>query len=116
MTTMPLSFKLALPFVALFGLAACTPMPATDAPPTLHDTVMPTSGIAGLTTREPTLFCQADRYTPYLGQPGSVIPGLGVDRTHLVVEFRGIEPQDYDPNRIIFRLDAAGNISEIDCG
>ena len=114
MTTKPLSLNLALPFVALFGIAACTPMPAASPPP--QEVITPVSGIAGLTTREPTLFCKADRYTPYLGQPGSVIAQLGVPQPYRVIEHRGLSPQDYDPNRIIIRLDAAGNISEVDCG
>ncbi|WP_176562612.1 hypothetical protein [Paracoccus liaowanqingii] len=45
-----------------------------------------------------------------------MIPTLGLTRSFRVVEFRGIEPQDYDPNRIVFRLDATGTITQIDCG
>lgn len=116
MTIKPLSFKFSLPLVAIFGLAACTPMPAAEAPLPPQEVVAPASGIAGLTTREPTLFCKADSYTSHLGQSGTIIPHLGINRPYRVVEFRGIEPQDYDPNRIIFRLDAAGNITNIDCG
>ena len=51
-----------------------------------------------------------------VGQPGSVIPTLGITRQYRVVEYRGIEPQEYDPLRIVFRLDAAGNIQAVDCG
>ena len=47
---------------------------------------------------------------------GSVIPTLGVTRQYRIVEYRGIEPQEYDPLRIVFRLDAAGNIQAVDCG
>jgi hypothetical protein len=32
------------------------------------------------------------------------------------VEFRGIEPQEYNPQRIVFRLDQFGNVYNIDCG
>ncbi|MGR3450937.1 MAG: hypothetical protein ACU0HS_10865 [Paracoccus sp. (in: a-proteobacteria)] len=51
-----------------------------------------------------------------MGQPSSAIAGLGLTKTYRVVEYRGIEPQDYDPNRIVFRLDAAGIITKVDCG
>lgn len=114
MLTKPLTFA-ALPLLAVFGLAACAPAPAIDPLPP-QEVITPATGIVGLTTREPTLFCKAETYVPYLGQPGSTIPMLGVDRAYRVVEYRGIEPQDYDPNRVIFRLDAAGNIANIDCG
>ncbi|CAM3560257.1 Peptidase inhibitor I78 family protein [Paracoccus nototheniae] len=75
----------------------------------------PVSGIAGLTERQPDL-CKASEQASRVGQPGSVIPTLGLTRTYRIVEFRGIEPQDYDPNRLVFRLDAAGIITKIDCG
>ena len=32
------------------------------------------------------------------------------------IEYRGIVPQDYNPDRIVFRLDATGTITQIDCG
>lgn len=82
--------------------------PVGDAPP-------PATGIAGLTERQPDL-CGAKAYASAVGQPGSSIPGLGVTKTYRVVEYRGIEPQQYDPNRIVFRLDASGTITTIDCG
>lgn len=73
------------------------------------------TGIAGLQERRPDL-CGAETYRSSVSQPGSTIPGLGITRSYRVVDYRGIEPQNYDPNRIVFRLDAAGNISNIDCG
>ncbi len=75
----------------------------------------PVAGTSGLQERQPDL-CGAKQYTTALGQPGSMIPSLGVTKAYRVVEFRGIEPQNYDPNRIVFRLDAAGNIQNVDCG
>ena len=51
-----------------------------------------------------------------VGQPGAVIPTLGITKELRVVEFRGIEPQEYDSLRIVFRLDQSGNIYNIDCG
>lgn len=77
--------------------------------------VAPIDGVSGLESREPDA-CHAKNYTSALGQPGAIIPTLGVTRTYRVVEYRGIEPQEYDPLRIVFRLDAAGNIYNIDCG
>lgn len=115
MTIMPLSLKLALSALVVAGLSACAPVPAPDPLP-VPDVVIPAPGVAGLTTREPTLFCKAETYTPYIGQPAGVIAGLGIDRAYRVIEYRGIAPQDYDPNRILFNLDAAGNIASIDCG
>lgn len=75
----------------------------------------PVRGISGLTERQPDL-CKASEQARAVGQPASVIPTLGLTRSFRVVEFRGIEPQDYDPNRIVFRLDATGTITQIDCG
>ncbi|TWI28054.1 hypothetical protein [Paracoccus sulfuroxidans] len=109
--------------LALVPLAACVapqaqqypvePVPAVQ--PVVAAPVSPVAGFGGLQSREPDA-CHAKDYTSALGQPGTVIPGLGVTRQYRVVEYRGIEPQEYDPLRIVFRLDAAGNIYNIDCG
>ncbi|MBU3029641.1 hypothetical protein [Paracoccus marinaquae] len=109
-----------LPLAAIAAaLAGCAPVPAPVPVATLPAVVppppTPTEGISGLEERQPDL-CKAKDYVPYLGQPGSVIPTLGITRDHRVVEYRGIESQEYDPNRIVFRLDASGNIYNIDCG
>lgn len=109
-----------LPLIASAALlSACMPAPA-PAPAPLPvvepvPAVLPVEGVAGLESRQPDL-CGAKAYVPYLSQPGSVIPQLGVTKEYRVVEYRGIEPQEYNPNRIVFRLDAAGNIYNIDCG
>ena len=84
-------------------------------PPIGDAAVAPLPSASGLQERQPDL-CGAKNYVAYLGQPGAVIPTLGVTKAYRVVEFRGIEPQNYDPQRIVFRLDAAGNIQNIDCG
>lgn len=76
---------------------------------------LPTAADDGLQERKPDL-CKAATYAPYVGQPGSVIPTLGISRDYRIVEYRGIEPQNYDPNRIVFRLDDMGAISGVDCG
>lgn len=94
---------------------APVPTPAAPFPAPLPDAPAPASGIAGLTERNPDL-CKASTYASSLGQPGSTIPGLGLPGEYRVVEYRGIEPQDYNPDRIVFRLDATGTITKIDCG
>lgn len=101
-------------------LAGCMPAPQPAPTPDVVAAAaplppVPTEGIAGLEERQPDL-CGAKQYVPYLSQPGSVIPSLGIAKEYRVVEYRGIEPQDYNPQRIVFRLDASGNIYNIDCG
>ncbi len=88
------------------------PLPVAAPPPV---EVLPATGISGLEERQPDL-CGARDYTHALSQPGSIIPTLGIAKEYRVVEFRGIEPQEYKPYRIVFRLDASGNIYNIDCG
>lgn len=103
---------------AIAPLAACAPAtaPAPEpVPAAVVAPITPVQGISGLQDREPDL-CKASEFVPYLSQPGGTIPTLGITKPYRVVEYRGIEPQDYDPNRIVFRLDAAGNIYNIDCG
>lgn len=106
--------------LAAATLTACAPAPA-PAPepvsPLAQAAVEPVAatGITGLQSREPDA-CHAKSYTAALGQPASVIPTLGITREYRVVEYRGIEPQEYNSLRIVFRLDAAGRIQNIDCG
>ena len=120
-----IQMKFLLPAVAAASvLAGCMPaaapqpvpatagLPSAALPPV---EVLPASGISGLEERQPDL-CGARNYVGYLSQPGSVIPTLGIAGDYRVVEFRGIEPQEYKPQRIVFRLDASGNIYNIDCG
>lgn len=73
------------------------------------------SGVAGLQSREPDA-CHAADYRRHIGQPGSVIPTLGISRPYRVAEYRGIEPEEYNALRIAFQLDAAGNIQSVTCG
>lgn len=117
--------KALIALLAILPLAGCMaprpydqiynqPVPAVD-PVMPVPTVAPVAGISGLQAREPDA-CHAKDYSHALGRPGSVIPTLGITRTYNVVEYRGIESQEYDPLRIVFRLDQAGNITNIDCG
>lgn len=95
-------------------MPAPAPIPAPVIDP-MANAPTATSGISGLEERTPDL-CGAKNYTSSLSQPGSVIPTLGITKDYRVVEYRGIEPQDYNPNRIVFRLDSSNVITNIDCG
>lgn len=110
---------LILPLIASAALlSACMPAPAPVPEPMPLPVVQPiasVAGVAGLESREPDL-CKAKDYTRALSQPGSIIPTLGITKEYRVVEYRGIEPQEYNPQRIVFRLDAAGNVQNVDCG
>ncbi|MDQ1900260.1 hypothetical protein RAH32_07370 [Paracoccus sp. WLY502] len=113
-----------LPLIAAATLvSACmapapapAPMPAPAPVAYVPPAPEPVVGVAGLTERKPDLCGATKNYASTVGQPGSVIPTLGITKDYRVVEYRGIEPQEYDPNRIVFRLDAAGIITNVDCG
>ncbi|MFD1796527.1 hypothetical protein FQV27_13660 [Paracoccus aurantiacus] len=110
------TFRLIAPLAAVAALAGCMAGPAAQEPvqpPGIEP--LPTAADDGLQERKPDL-CKSSTYANYVGQPGSVIPTLGISKEYRIVEYRGIEPQNYDPNRMVFRLDAAGNISGVDCG
>lgn len=102
-------------------LSGCMAAPMTAEPDVPYNpplggvAVAPVAGVSGLEERQPDL-CGAKNYTSALGQPASIIPTLGLTKEYRIVEFRGIEPQNYIPNRIVFRLDAGGLIQNIDCG
>ncbi|MDP3860273.1 MAG: hypothetical protein Q8Q63_01660 [Phaeovulum sp.] len=112
-------------FAALLVLAGCVaapevpPMALSSEPVTVTPLAgaiaAPTIAAPGLEAKEPDL-CHAIDYVPYLSKPGAVIETLGITRPYRVVTWRGIEPQEYVAGRIVFRLDAAGNIFNIDCG
>ena len=117
---MPTQFRLIASFAAICALAGCMSGPrgaagGSDIVQPAGIEALPVSADDGLVERKPDL-CKASLYETQVGQPGSVIPTLGITRTYRVVEFRGIEPQEYDPNRVVFRLDGQGLISGVDCG
>lgn len=68
-----------------------------------------------LVEREPDL-CNVADYQTYVGQPGSIVPTLGITRIYRVVEFGGIVSQEYNPGRINFWLAPTGEIARIGCG
>lgn len=107
--------KALLALFVVTPLAGCMAPQARIEPVAPVPVVAPVAGISGLQAREPDL-CNASNYRSVLGQHGSMISGLGISGEYRVVEFRGIEPQEYKPARIVFRLDQAGNISNVDCG
>ncbi|WP_372840530.1 hypothetical protein [Phaeovulum sp.] len=93
-----------------------TPLAGTQAPDSAASPIAaPTIAAPGLESREPDL-CRAIDYVPYLGKPGALIDTLALTQPYRIVPWRGIEPQEYVAGRIVFRLDAAGNIYNIDCG
>lgn len=104
--------------VSLGLLAGCQSTTENSAPtdpvPVPHMTPA-VSQEGALEQREPDT-CHAKDQVSVLGQPASVIPTLGITRPINVVEWRGIEPQEYNPQRIVFRLDQTGKIFNIDCG
>ncbi len=110
--------KVSLPLLLALSLAACGPrpedLPPEDVTPAPFMTA-PVSQLGALEERAPDT-CHAADYVSALGQPGTIIPTLGITRPVNVVEWRGIEPQEYNAQRIVFRLDAKGNIFNIDCG
>ncbi|KFI25583.1 hypothetical protein [Paenirhodobacter enshiensis] len=60
--------------------------------------------------------CGNKKYSALLGQPGAAIQAAHISQPVSVVEWRGIEPQIYNPERVVFRLDQNGNVFNIDCG
>lgn len=106
------------PLAIALALGACTRgAPAANDMPVQPPGIeaLPTVADDGLQERKPDL-CKSSAYAGYIGQPGSIVPTLGISKDYRIVEYRGIEPQNYDPNRIVFRLDDLGNISGVDCG
>lgn len=103
------------------ALAGCVRGPAPAAvqpvaPPTpIVPVVTPVSSVAGLQQKEPDT-CGAAKFASAVGQTQAVIPTLGVTRKYRIAEYRGIEPQEYDPLRMVFRLDQAGVITAVSCG
>ncbi len=106
------------PLTALvLALAACAPpapqTPAAGAPQ--PGDLVGGGSVGTLVEREPDL-CRAADYQRYVGQPGSVVAGLGIARVYRVVEFGGIVTQEYDPARLNFNLDPSGVIVRVACG
>ena len=103
-------------------LAACAPAapvppvaPVPAVAPVPVPVLAPVQGVAGTTERQPDL-CHAKDYAAMIGQPGTAVTAAMITRKYRIVEFRGIEPEVYDPQRVVFRLDAAGTITNVDCG
>ena len=87
---------------------APAPYPTASHPAAVHarrhrvaDLLAAMTGIAGVTERKFPDPCGATKQLRLqsVGQPGSTIPTLGLPGAYRVVEYRGIEPQDYDPDR-----------------
>jgi hypothetical protein len=106
---------IALSIGLLAGCQSTTQDKAPSEPVPVPHMTPAVSQQGALEQREPDT-CHAKDYTSTLGQPASIVPSLGISRPVNIVEWRGIEPQEYNPQRIVFRLDQAGNIFNIDCG
>lgn len=109
-----------IPAVAMTALlAGCMPPPPPPPPAPISvapPPPVPVQGIQGIETRKAADMCGASNYSSSISQPGSVIPTLGISKDYRVVEYRGIEPQDYNPTRIVFRLDSTNSIQSVECG
>ncbi len=110
-------FRILAPLLMVLASAGCMMGGGANVEPVQPPGIepLPTAAQSGLAERKPDL-CKASTYSSYIGQPGSVVPTLGISKDYRIVEYRGIEPQEYDPNRIVFRLDSTGLISGVDCG
>jgi hypothetical protein len=101
---------------ALIAAGCAAPPPAAPPPggPQPGDLV---SGIVGdpLEEREPDL-CRAAEHQRFVGQPGSIVPALGITRRYRVIEFGGIVTQEYDAGRLNFYLSPDGIIQRVACG
>ncbi|MDO5657948.1 MAG: I78 family peptidase inhibitor [Paracoccus sp. (in: a-proteobacteria)] len=73
------------------------------------------AGGSRLEEKQPDL-CRASRFSHVIGQPADAVASLGITDSYRIVEFRGIEPQQYQPYRVNFHLDQQGLISRIECG
>ncbi|KQB16544.1 hypothetical protein H9N28_13235 [Rhodobacter capsulatus] len=110
--------KYALLALAALSLTACGPSPEEEAaaePAPVPHLTQPVFQTGVLENRSPDT-CHAARYASALGQPATIIPTLGIADPVNVIEWRGIEPQEYNSHRVVFRLDPKGNIFNIDCG
>jgi len=97
-------------------LSACLPaVPVDPGPGVQPGDTLEGSGDGLLVEREPDL-CHAADYQQYVGQPGSVVPGLRIPRETRVIPFGGIYSQEYVPGRINFWLAPSGMIERIGCG
>lgn len=111
----PTALMIALTATLAGCVAPMPPAPVVDPVPAMDAAPMPVAGVAGLESREPDV-CKSAPYKSAVGQPASVIPTLGVTRKYRIVEYRGIEPEEYDPTRVVFRLNAQGIIEAVSCG
>ncbi len=122
MPPLPNGYQMILKFsllaVAAIALAACAPdteeLSPEEQAPVPHMTA-PVFQTGALEQRSPDT-CKAAQYAHVLGQPGATVATLGITQPVNVIEWRGIEPQEYNSLRVVFRLDQNGNIFNIDCG
>jgi hypothetical protein len=101
--------------VLLMALAGCVPEDGTDPGTVQPGDLLGDDPGTTLVEREPDL-CHAADYQVYLGQPGTVVPTLGITRTYRVIAYGQIFTQEYNAGRLNFRLTPDGTITKVDCG
>lgn len=102
--------------IATMALTACVSEPDNSS----NESQQPGDLIFGqqdgeLLEREPDL-CHAADYQQFLGQPGNIVPTLGITRTYRIISHGQIFSQEYNAGRLNFRLAPSGTITKIDCG
>ena len=123
-------------------LAACTPVPVIDdgSPPAgtgsdglsgtdpLNDGVVDDppdvfdengtvvrSGPGDLLDREPDT-CGAQSLQNMLGQSASIVPGLALEGPFRIVKPDDIVTQEYNAQRVNFRVNGSGIVTRVSCG
>ena len=97
-------------FSLLLALAAC----ATTAPSSGGSAAAPVSPDAYPQGLDDT--CGAVSYAVLIGQDSTALERILILREVRVIRPGSIVTQDYVPARLNFRINAAGNISELSCG
>lgn len=88
--------------------------PSAPASTTADDTILITQQ-SGLVERLPNT-CQLQNYQQFQGQSQSVLATAAIDRAWRVVQPEAIISQEYNPGRLNFYTNGAGQIQRITCG
>jgi hypothetical protein len=103
--------RLTIFLTVLLGLAACT---TTTAPNTGGSVSQPVSQNAYPQGLDDT--CGAVSYAVLIGQDGTALERILILREVRVIRPGSIVTQDYSPERLNFRINESGVISELTCG
>ncbi len=102
--------RLVLTFATLLGLAACS----TSAPITGGE--QPRQPVTGSYPTGMDDSCGAEAYAVLIGQDATALERILILREVRVIRPGSIVTQDYLPQRLNFRVNTAGVISELTCG